>query len=280
MTTNSTSTTIALQDAMGASTTGVRPDHAAGEPEITVYPADERFPDQRPAVLVLPGGGYRFHTEHEGEGYARWLSGIGLHAFVLRYPLITNHRFPAPLESGRAALEWIRAGKHGLDVGEHVGVIGSSAGGHLAGLLATGTVLSTERLVAPPPRPDFAILAYSPADLHLLPNEPVQWILDGRMELRDELSPARNIDADTCPTFLWATAEDPPGFPNALAYARALFDAGIPVELHIYPRGGHGLGLANGVAYGAHGAIHLPHTARWAQGCEAWLGAEGFLPAG
>ena len=152
--------------------------------------------------------------------FAPWLSGIGFHAFVLRYPLMTDHRFPAPLESSRAALEWIRSG------------------------------------------------------------EPVQWILDGRMELREELSPARNIDADTCPTFLWATAEDPPGFPNALAHARALFDASIPVELHIYPRGWHGLGLANGVAYGAHGAIDIPHTARWAQACEAWLGAEGFLPAG
>ncbi|MGC4808542.1 alpha/beta hydrolase [Micromonospora sp. DT233] len=161
-----------------------------------------------------------------------------------------------------------------------VGVIGSSAGGHLAGLLATGRVLSAERLAAPPPRPDFAILAYSPADLHLLPDPPVQWILDGRMELREELSPARNIDADTCATFLWATAEDPPGFPNALAYATALFAAGIPVELHIYPRGRHGLGLANGVAYGGHGDVHIPHTARWAAACEAWLGAEGFLPAG
>jgi acetyl esterase/lipase len=255
-----------------------RSDHASGELDIRTYPSHERFRGRRPAVLVLPGGGYRFHSEHEGEGYARWLSGIGLHAFVLRYPLMTEHRFPAPLESCRAALEWIRNGEHGLDVGGHIGVIGSSAGGHLAGLLATGTVLPTERQVTPP-RPGFAILAYSPADLYLLPDEPVEWILDGRMDLREELSPARNIDADTCPTFLWATAEDPPGFPNALAYATALFDAGIPVELHIYPRGRHGLGLANGVAYGEHGDIHIPHTARWAEACEAWLGAEGFLTA-
>ncbi|MEV6599857.1 alpha/beta hydrolase [Actinoplanes sp. NPDC051346] len=260
------------------STAAERRDHASGELDVTTYPAHERFHGPRPAVLVLPGGAYRFHPEHEGEGYARWLSDIGLHAFVLRYPLMTEHRFPAPLESCRAALEWIRGGEHGLNVGEHVGVIGSSSGGHLAGLLATGTVLSTERLAAPPPRPDFAVLAYSPADLFLLPDEPVEWILDGRMEWREELSPARNIDGDTCPTFLWATAEDPPGFPNSLAYASALFEAGIPVELHIYPRGWHGLGLANGVAYGGHGDIHIPHTAQWARACEAWLDAEGFLP--
>lgn len=276
----STDTTNTASGRRDAGTAAARRDHAIGEPDITTYPCDASFPGRRPGVLVLPGGGYRFHSEHEGEGYARWLSGIGLHAFVLRYPLMTEHRFPAPLETCRAALRWIRTGAHGLDVGGHVGVIGSSAGGHLAGLLATGTVLSTERLPAPPPRPDFAILAYSPADLHLLPEEPVQWILDGRMELREELSPARNVDAETCPTFLWATAEDPPGFPNALAYATALFHAGIPVELHIYPRGRHGLGLANGVVYGGHGDIHIPHTARWAQACEAWLGAEGFRTAG
>ncbi len=246
-------------------------------PDITCYPAS--LPGPRPAVLVLPGGGYRFHTGHEGEGYARWLNGIGLHAFVLRYPLLTEHRFPAPMESGRAALDWIRGGAHGLDIGEHVGVIGSSAGGHLAGLLATGTVLDEEDLDAAPPRPDFAILAYAAADLHLLPDEPVAWILDGRMELRDRLSPARHIDAATCPAFVWATAEDPPGFPNSLAYAKALFDAGIPVELHIYPRGRHGLGLADGVAYGEHGDVHIPHTAQWARACEAWLREEGFLPA-
>ncbi|KUL30901.1 alpha/beta hydrolase [Actinoplanes awajinensis] len=262
---------------MTIDTTTARRDHADGALDITTYPADRRFTGPRPAVLVFPGGGYRFHAGHEGEGYARWLSGIGLHAFVLRYPLMTDHRFPAPLEAGRAALDWIRAGEHGLDVGEHVGVIGSSAGGHIAGLLATGTVMSAERLDAAPPRPDFAILAYAVADLHLLPDAPVSFVLDGRMELRDELSPARNIDAATCPTFLWATAEDPPGFPNALAYASALFAAGIPVELHIYPRGQHGLGLANGVAYGDHGEIHIPHTARWAENCAAWLGAEGFL---
>lgn len=257
----------------------VRRDHAPDELDITVYPADPRFPGARPAVLVLPGGGYRVHTGHEGEGYARWLSGIGVHAFVLRYPLMTGYRFPAPLESGRAALEWIRRGGHGLAVGGHVGVIGSSAGGHLAGLLSTGTVLASERLAGPPPRPDFAVLAYPGADLHLLPDEPVRWILDGRMDLRTALSPARSVDAGTCATFLWATAGDPPGFPNALAYARALFDAGVPVELHVYPHGHHGLGLADGVAYGEHGDVHLPHTARWARQCEAWLAAEGFLPA-
>ena len=278
---------------------------------ITTYPAAGGFTGPRPAVLVLPGGGYRFHAGHEGEGYARWLSGLGLHALVLKYPLLTEHRFPAPLRSARQALGWIRDGDHGLAVdAARVGVIGSSAGGHLAGLLATGTVLSIEALVADPPRPesadspppdfasparpqsasparpgfasparpDFAILAYAPADLNLLPDAPVSWMLDGRMDLRDELSPAGHVDGDTCATFLWATAEDPPGFSNALAFATALFRAGVPVELHIYPRGRHGLGLADGVVHDGSGSVRVPHTARWAEACAAWLRAEGFLP--
>jgi acetyl esterase/lipase len=263
---------------------------AAANPAVTSYPAAEGFAGPRPAVLVLPGGGYRFHAAHEGEGYARWLSHLGLHAFVLEYPLLTEHRFPAPLLSARAALGWVRDGGHGLAVDTgRVGVIGSSAGGHLAGLLATGAVLTGET-GAPatgtrsagetwvPPRPDFAVLAYAPADLRLLPDAPVSWMLGGRMELRDELSPVRQVDADTCAMFLWATAEDPPGFANALAFATALVGAGVPAELHIYPHGRHGLGLADGVSYGGQGEIRVAHTARWADACAAWLRAEGFLP--
>jgi acetyl esterase/lipase len=226
---------------------------------------------------VLPGGGFRIHAEHEGEGYARWLSGLGVHAFVLRYRLLP-HRFPAPLQDARAALDHIRRGGHGLDVDPaRVGVIGSSAGGHLAGLLLAGTVLSVEDPVEDPPRPDFAVLAYALADLDLLPDEAVAGLLGDLLPLRGELSPARHLDDRACPTFVWATAEDPPGLPNALAWTQALADAGAPVELHVYPRGGHGLGLADGVRYGDHGETRIPHTAQWSTACEAWLRAEGIL---
>ncbi|GAA4897153.1 acetyl esterase/lipase [Stackebrandtia albiflava] len=247
---------------------------------ITVYPADDRFAGPRPSILVLPGGAYREHPPHEGEGYARWLAGIGLHAFVLHYRLLPE-RLPAPLEDTRAGLAYIRDGDHGLDTGP-VGVIGSSAGGHLAGLVMTGTVLSTENGVVDPPRPDFAILAYALADLDLLPPVAVEGLLGDLVSLKDELSPARHVDASVCPTFVWATAQDPPGLPNALEWARALAEAGAPVELHVYPRGGHGIGLADGVEYGGRGhkvIAHEPHTATWTAACEAWLRAEGFLAA-
>lgn len=245
---------------------------------ITIYPADDRFTGPLPSILVLPGGGYREHPPHEGDGYARWLSRIGLHAFVLHYRLLPD-RFPAPLEDTRAGLDYIRNGDHGLDTGQ-VGVIGSSAGGHLAGLVMTGTVLSIEDGVTDPPRPDFAILAYALADFDLLPPPAVEGLLGELITLKDELSPARHVDSTVCPTFVWATAQDPPGLPNALEWTRALAEAEVPVELHIYPHGGHGIGLADGVEYGGRSHVFIAenaHTATWTDACEVWLRSEGIL---
>jgi acetyl esterase/lipase len=246
-------------------------------PPLVVHPADSAFPGPRPAVLVLPGGGYREHTEHDGDAYARWLSRLGVHAFVLHYRL-RPHPFPAPLQDARAGLDRIRSGEHGLAVAPgRVGVIGSSAGGHLAGLLLAGTVLSIEDPPLRPPRPDFAVLAYAVADLALLPGEAVAALLGDLGHLADELSPARHLRGTICPAFVWATAQDGPGLPHALAWTRALADAGARVELHVYPDGGHGVGLADGVRHGGHGGVRLPHTAHWTSDCERWLRAEGLL---
>jgi acetyl esterase/lipase len=99
-------------------------------PPLNVHPVDPTLPGPRPAVLVLPGGGYREHTGHDGEDYARWLSRLGCHAVVLQYRL-RPHRFPAPLQDARAALAHLRGGDHGLGVDPgRVGVIGSRAGDH------------------------------------------------------------------------------------------------------------------------------------------------------
>lgn len=254
------------------------PTQATISEQITIYPADDRFSGPRPSILVLPGGRFAELPPHEGEGYARWLSSIGLHAFVLSYRLLP-HRFPAPLEDARAGLDYIRTGDHGLDTGR-VGVVGSSAGGQLAGLLMTGAVLSIEDGVTDPPRPDFAILAYALADLDLLPPVAVEALLGDLISIKDELSPAKHVDATVCPTFVWATAQDPPGLPNALEWTRVLAAAEVPVELHIYPGGSHGIGLADGVEYGGKEHVfiaHNAHTASWAAACEAWLRQEGVL---
>ena len=198
---------------------------------LDAYPATGDGP--RPAVLVLPGGGYQTLADHEGHDYARWLSGLGLHAFVLHDP-------------------------------EAVGVIGSSAGGHLAASLCVG-------LGGPKtPRPAFAILCYPVISFlreahegsaaNLIGPEPSP---DARAALSLELL----VDPQVPPTFLWSTADDeavPVG--NTLRYAKALTEQGVPTELLVLPHGRHGLGLAP----------DEPAVAGWSRLCEEWLQRGGW----
>ena len=227
--------------------------------------------EQQPAVLVLPGGGFREHTDHDGTGYARWLNTLGIGAVVLRCRLRPDP-FPLALQQARVALAAVQDGVllPGADF-RRVGVIGSSAGGLLAGLLATGAVLSVEPARRRVPRPAFQVQSYGIADLGLIPQEAVAALLGDDVHLVRELSPITHVDARTAPTFVWSTAQDPPGLPNALAWAGALAAAEVAVELHVYPEGGHGVGLADGVAYGSHGRTAIPHTAAWTTACRTWL---------
>lgn len=242
--------------------------------DLDLYPLPKES-RHRPAVLVLPGGGFREHTEHDGQGFAHWLNRMGLHAVVLKYQLVPDP-FPLALAQSRAALDALRSGVLMANVdASQVGVIGSSAGGLLAGLLATGVTLSAEEAPHLTGHPDFHIQSYGLADLALLPPSAVEALLGDNIGWRDELSPAQHVDDATPPTFVWATASDPPGLPNALEWARALATHDIPVELHIYPEGWHGVGLANGVAYGPHGKENIPHTAEWATRCREWLHHRG-----
>lgn len=244
----------------------------------TVAAAPE-FPGPRPAVLVLPGGGYRFHAPHEGAGIAAWLSSVGCHAVVFDYPLPERDPWPVPLEAARAALDRVRGGDHGLDVDPAaVGVLGSSAGGHLAGLLATGAVLPSLEHPQPVPRPDFAVLCYPALDLRLLPPEPVATMLGGRSELAEELSPVTHLGPDCCPVFLWATVTDRPAVAAATGWAQAASREGARLELHLYAEGWHGLGLADGVSWGDPPPGEqmpplrpFPHTATWTGACRRWL---------
>lgn len=240
----------------------------ATEPEPDLL----RFPVEGAgiAALVLPGGGFREHTEHDGIGYAHWLNRIGISAAVLRYRLRPDP-FPLALQQARAAMDWMQRSDRPGFTGCTVGVIGSSAGGLLAGLLATGAVLSIENSPQRVPRPAFQVQCYGLADLALLPPSAVEALLGDHVGLARELSPVSHIDNRTSPSFIWATAGDPPGLPNALAWTQALAEHEVPVELHIYPEGWHGVGLADGVAYGEHGHQHLPHTATWTSACQLWL---------
>nr|QNG42784.1 Est-824 [synthetic construct] len=230
---------------------------------LTVFPTPR--PGPRPTVLVLPGGGYHHHGEHEGQPIAEWLTGLGLHAVVLRYP-VAPQRHPAPVQAAEAAVRWIRTGDHHLEVDRtSVGVVGFSAGGHLAATLCT--------TAEPPDRPDFAVLGYPVTSFHHDAHEGAVESLLGPQAPADErrrLSAEEHVHPSVPPTFLWHTADDASvPVAHSLRYTDSLARAGVDVELHVYPHGRHGLGLA----------IGEPVVGAWTEACVAWLRSRGWALA-
>lgn len=247
-----------------------------GQFEIDLYPANHEM-GPTPAALVLPGGGFWLHTELDGEGYAKWLNSLGIAAAVLRYKLRPDP-FPTALLQARLAFEALQSGSliSGTDA-SRTGVIGSSAGGLLAGLLATRSTMFVEQDAGPIPRPAFHVQSYGVADLSLIPDEAVRELLGEHINWAAGLSPAKHVQEGMPPSFIWATAQDAPGLPNALEWARALSKRGNSVELHVFPEGDHGAGLADGVTHGQSRGVSIPHTAEWARACERWLAWIGMI---
>lgn len=238
------------------------------QPSLTPYLLDGE--QTRAAVVVCPGGGYAHRAPHEGEPVARWLNSIGLHALVLRYR-VTPYRHPCPLMDAQRALRLVRhkAGEWGIDP-QRVGILGFSAGGHLAATSAThfdaGSPSASDPVMLQSCRPDFLILCYPVITFvgqyahlgsmrNLLGPEPSE-------EMRNYLSNEQQVTGDTPPTFLWHTANDA-GVPveNSLMFAAALSRHGVPWEMHIFPDGRHGLGLAP----------EHPQVRAWTELCATWL---------
>ncbi|MEM1013616.1 MAG: alpha/beta hydrolase [Planctomycetota bacterium] len=186
------------------------------------------------AVVVLPGGGYGFCSDRESENVGQWLNTLGYTAAILRYRVAPD-RNPAPLEDATEAVRQIRA----IDGIDRVGILGFSAGGHLAGW--TSATLTSDQIQA-------AVLCYPVVSLtkpfahggsrdNLLgPDAPDA--------LAEELSLETLVHDRMPPTFIWHTTHDEPVPPrNALLLASRLDDLGVPYELHLYERGHHGLSL-------------------------------------
>lgn len=244
--------------------------------DLTPYAVDDTT---RPTFLVLPGGGYQTLADHEGEPVARWLNSLGLHAAVLRYT-VGEGAYPQALVDGREALRELRSGRAGIRVSEHqLGVLGFSAGGHLAGMLATDAAdVSGAPLYSYSGRPDAAILCYPVTDLRetlngRIPNlhrDSARTLLgDASAELLHDLSPTARIDEDIPPCFLWTTSDDDlvPSL-HSLEMMTALAVASVPFEGHVFRHGRHGLGLAD----------EDPSVAQWQELCATWLEGLGWLP--
>ncbi|MEY2517687.1 MAG: hypothetical protein QOJ89_5045 [bacterium] len=204
-----------------------------------------------PHVLVLPGGGYASHVAHEAEPIVEWLAGLGVRASVFRYPLKVRH--PAPLDALRDEIRRRRAAG-----AERIGLVGFSAGGHLAGLAALAPGADASTAV------DFAVVGYAITSMETETYRPSRLILlgeDATPQQRRETSLDALVAPSAPPFFIWHTAEDiyvPPEHTYRLA--RALADNGVAHTVHVFAHGPHSLGLARGAA---DAAMWTTLAARW-----------------
>jgi acetyl esterase/lipase len=261
-------------DAPGA--TGKEP---ADIPGVYIYPAKK---PNGTAIVVCPGGGYGGHAmDHEGLQIADWLNAHGITAAVLKYRLGAKYNHPAPMHDAQRAMRFVRFKAEELMVDpKRVGILGFSAGGHLASTVGThfdfGAPVEKSHIDAFSCRPDFMILMYPVITLvgpaahvgsrnNLLGKNP-------DAKLVELLCNDKQATKDTPPTFLVHTTEDK-GVPpeNSVMFYSALRKHGVPAEMHISEKGRHGLGLAL-----KDGDRALPY-ASWPDRCLAWMKSRGFL---
>ncbi len=204
-------------------------------PTLTIYPAP-RDHNRGAAVIVFPGGGYNILAmDLEGTEVCEWLNSIGVNCAVLKYRVPARPggpRYAAPLQDAQRAIGMVRSHAEEWGIDPHrIGVLGFSAGGHLAAAASTNfdkrTYTPVDTADQASCRPDFAVLIY-PA--YLSPDEKT-------------LAPELTVRADTPRTFLVQAEDDPVHVENSLVYFKALKDAKVPAEMHIFSTGGHGYGL-------------------------------------
>lgn len=233
------------------------------KPTIAVYPAPKEKATGA-AVVVCPGGGYSILAMNlEGTEVCKWLNSIGVTAALLKYRVPGRkglERYTAALQDAQRAVGMVRhrAKEWNIDP-KRIGILGFSAGGHLSATASNTTEARTYPAVDEADkescRPDFTVLIY-PAYL---------------TEEKDltKMAPEIKVTANTPPAFIAMTQDDPVKVESAFVYAQALHSAKVPVELHIYPVGGHGYGLrpsANAVSH-------------WPDRVAEWMKSRGLLKA-
>lgn len=244
----------------------------ADKPWLDCYPMRTSTP--APAIVICPGGGYGMRADHEGKPVAEWLNSLGIAVFVCHYR-VAPYKHPAPLLDAQRAIRTVRANAAEWNVdGERVGILGFSAGGHLAA--TAGTHFDNGDPSAPDPidrqssRPSLMILCYAVLTFMAKRHQGsmVNLIGEGASEeLRRSLSAELQVTENTPPAFLWHTADDG-GVPvqNSLLMADSLSEHNIPFALHVFAHGYHGLGLAT----------DNPDVRQWTTLCANWLVNRGF----
>jgi len=240
--------------------------------EISYFRAIHR--SSKGAVVILPGGGYTGHANHEGEGYAQLINTFGMDAFVVRYRVSPN-RFPLPLLDARRAIRFVRFNSDKFDIDKNkILLMGSSAGGHLTSLTSTYFDKIDGEGVDEIDNEDFIpngqILCYPVITSNDALSHQGSFInlLGDRYDEKDKFSTDLLVNEKTPMAFIWHTASDATvNVANSYLYAAALSRYSIPHELHVFPHGVHGQGV---------GAFE-PHLAVWTQLLRRWLSLNSFI---
>jgi acetyl esterase/lipase len=245
------------------------------KPSLALYPANG--PNKTSTgVIVCPGGGYaHLAMDHEGTQIAAWLNNLGIGAYILKYRLGPKYHHPVELWDAQRSIRYVRL--HAVDLGirpDRIGIWGFSAGGHLASTAATHFANpdnEADPIDRQSDRPDFAILSYPVISML----DPYAHLGSRRNLLGDKPDPALTlllsnelqVTARTPPTFLFHTTEDQVvPVENSIFFYLALRKAGVPVEMHVYQKGQHGVGLA----------AADPILRTWPDHLAAWLQLQGF----
>jgi acetyl esterase/lipase len=250
-------------------------------PTLTPYLADPTNATGA-AMIICPGGGYAHLSPREGNDYALWLNQHGITCFVLKYRLgADGYKHPVELQDSARAVRTVRARADEFKIDpKRIGIMGSSAGGHVASMLMThfdsGDTNSADAIERQSSRPDIGILCYPVITMGEFAHPGSKNLILGKNpspELVQETSSELHVTANTPPCFIWCTSEDrtvPPE--NTLMFAAALRKNHVPFDLHIYQKGGHGMGLGMGIRTPPFANLHP-----WTGDCLFWLKAQGFV---
>lgn len=242
-------------------------------PVLEYYKSENRKSDG--TVIIFPGGGYAHRAPHEGKGYAEYFNSIGIDAFVLQYR-VSPHRFPLELLDARRAVRYVRhnAEKFGINP-DKIAVMGSSAGGHLAAMVSTyrdGIEFEdTDEIDKETCIPNYQILCYpvvSTSALDIAHIGSMYNLLGENIYIAPTVDPILIADEKTPKAFIWHTSNDNAvNVCNSLRYGEKLRKLNINFEMHIFPEGAHGLGLAP----------ENPHVAQWSGLLKNWLEINGYF---
>jgi acetyl esterase/lipase len=227
------------------------------------------------AIIICPGGGYTHLADHEGAPVAEWLNTLGVTTFVLKYRIGSRYHQPSPLMDAARAMRTVRAraAEWGIDP-ERIGILGFSAGGHLASTMGThfdsGKAGATDPIERLSSKPNVMILIYPVITMGEMTHGGSKKSLLGENPTKELVALYSNemqVTKETPPTFLVHTMNDATvPVENSLLFVAALRQAGVPFELHLYERGPHGFGLG----------VKDPILATWPARCADWLSVHGF----